>query len=96
MSSIDSDYREGSWVDIRVLLDHVVYEVYGILLIMTFVDPQGSNSGSIFDGCILKSMNLLALSILDSRKRHVNLDVMARYLLGITTRINCAAADVLG
>ena len=80
----------------RELLDHVVYEVGGVLLSMTGVDLQGSNPGSIVDGSILESTNLLSLGVLECEKRNINLDVMARNPFGVTPGVDCSATDVSG
>ena len=77
------------------LLDHVVYEVYGVLLSIAFVDLQGSNPGGIVNGGVLETPDLLPFGALESKKGHINLDVVARYLLGVATGVNCPTTDVL-
>ena len=92
VSSIGSDSMDAK----GKLLDHVIYEIYGVLLSMALVDPQGSHPSSIVDGGVLETTDLLAFGVLESKKRHVNLDVMARNPFCITLGVDSPATDVSG
>ena len=80
----------------RELLDHAVYEIDGVLLSMTSIDPQSPNPGSIVNGSISESTDLLAFAVLESKERHINLDVVAVNLPGITAGTNGSTTDVSG
>ena len=76
------------------LLNHIVNEIYGILLSMARVDLQSPNPGSVVNGGILKATDLLAISPLYCQESHVDLDMMARNPFGITFGVDGSASSV--
>ena len=80
----------------RKLLNHIIHKVYGVLLSMTGVYLQCPDSSGIVDGGILEPADLLAICVLEREERDIDLDMMARYLLGIAFGVNGSAADISG
>ena len=72
----------------RKLIDHVIYEINGVVLSMTSVDLQSPDPGGIIYGSVLETTDLPVLGVLESKECHINLDVVARNLLGIATGMN--------
>lgn len=78
------------------LLDHLIYEIYGVLLSMAFVDLQGSYPSSIIDGGVLETPYLPTIIVLEGKKGHVNLYVMARNPFCITLGVDGRRPTFLG
>lgn len=79
----------------RELLDHVVNEVYGILLIVTLVNSQGPDSGGVIDGHVLKTADPAVICGLKAEELDIQLDVVARHLLGVPTCMDRPTTHVL-
>ena len=69
-------------------INHIINKLNGILLIVTGIDFQRPDSGSIINGCILKTPDSVAVKIPQRDELHINLDVMAWNLFGITSSVN--------
>ena len=72
-------------------VNHIINKLNGILLIVTRIDFQRPDSGSIINGCILKTSDSVALKVPQRDKFDINLDVMARNLFGITASMNSSS-----
>ncbi len=72
----------------RKALNNMVDELNGGGLSVARVDFQGSNAGGIVYGRILESLDLLSGWILERQELHVHLDVVSRYLLLVTVRLD--------
>jgi hypothetical protein len=69
-------------------INHIINKLNGILLSVTRIDFQCSDSGSSIDGCILKTPDSVAIKVPQRDELHINLDVMAWNLFGITSSVN--------
>jgi hypothetical protein len=63
---------------------------------MAFVDLQCPNPSSIIDGSVLEATNLLAFIVLEGKKGHVNLYVVARNPLCIALGVDMACPPNIG
>lgn len=79
MSPIGSDGVDPE----RKLIDHVVNEINGALLIVPFVDLERPNPCGVIDGRVLKATNLASISGFEREELHVHLDLMPGNLFGI-------------
>jgi hypothetical protein len=78
----------------RELVDGVVDEFDGVVLIVTIVDLEGSHACGIIDGRVLKAPDSMPLGALEAHNLHVCLNMMARDRLGVTVRVNGSPAHV--
>ena len=72
-------YTEGE------LIDHIINKLNGVLLIVSRIDFKCPDSGSIINGCILKTPDFLALKVPQRDKFDINLDMMSWNFLGIAS-----------
>ena len=72
------------------IFDDVVDKVDGIGLSVTFVDFQSPYPGSIINGRILKTANLLATITYECQELDVHLDMVARDLFIVTFGVDLA------
>ena len=79
----------------RELSDNIINEIYGVLLSMTVVNLQGSDPSSIVDGSVLEATYLPALSILESKKGHIDLDMVAWNLFGVAASVERSTTSIL-
>lgn len=74
----------------REFLDDMVNEIDRILLGMSLVYLQRSNTGCIVDSGVLETTDSLSFSILKPQELDINLDMMAGNCLGVTLGVNCS------
>jgi hypothetical protein len=60
----------------REFSNHIVDETASIFLGMPGIDLEGSDTGRIIHGGILKTANLLPISLYEIEKLHIKLDLM--------------------
>jgi hypothetical protein len=77
------------------LVNHIINKLNGILLIVTRIDFQCPDSSSVINGSILETPDSVAVKIPQRDKLHINLDVMAWNLFGITPSVNGPAGRTL-
>ncbi len=70
------------------LPDRVIDEINGVLLCVPLVDLVRPDSCGIVDCRLLKTADLVPVGGLESQEFHVHLDVMARDLFRVPTRVN--------
>jgi len=78
----------------REPLYDIIYEVNGIRLSMALVDPQSAYPGGVINDGVLISTDPPTFRVLECQEGHINLDVVARNPLGISTRMNGSTSDV--
>ena len=79
----------------REFLNHIINELYGILLIVARIDLQRSDPGSIINGCILKTSDSVAVKVPQRNKFNIHLDVMAGNFFCITSSVNSSTGRTL-
>jgi hypothetical protein len=79
----------------REFLNHIINELYGIMLIVTWVDFNRPDPGSIVNRRVLKASDSMALKVPQGDKLNINLDVMAGDFFGITAGVNSSTGRTL-
>ena len=74
----------------RKLFDDVVDEGNGVGLVVTPIDFEGPDTGSIINGSVLVTLDGFVVFALESQELNVNLNLMARNLLLVPDRMNFA------
>ncbi len=76
----------------RKLVDDVVDEIDGALLVMPLIDLQRTNSSGIVDRSVLIPAKLAPFLADQSQELDIDLDVMTWYLFGIPSRVERTTA----
>lgn len=72
----------------RKLIDHIINELYGIILIVTRVDFHRPDPGGIVDCCVLKTPDSVAFIVPQPEKLDIHLDMMTWNFLRISSCVN--------
>ena len=84
MAPIGTDRVDPEWE----LLDDVVDETGGILLVVTVVDFERSHPCGIINGRVLEAANSMPVRALKAQNLHVCLHMMARDLFRVPMRVD--------